>query len=403
MKKISDLARPENRFYTVDGVALNTAQDLFKYVSECTAENFASHVNEKKNDFANWTRDVLKLPMLASKLEDAGTIETASDVLLDHFKMVDKYVESIDPKKYFITVDGYGLKDVLDLYYYIANCDDENFKHHESHVVDGKNDFVRWTDEVLNLHDLASKLQICNNRVNAAKVLSDFLINEHPLDLALETSKNSLATGIVNDAGPKNFIKGTTVPEMFDQEKIQAKKVENDNREATVVSSKFKPASSTSFSTAGEESIDLTKRPKIDEREEEPDKNTDSIIPLDKFKQFSDEELEHFVKFSRPEKIPEDTAKIEYLKYALQELKTMIQDLRRAEKDPLVADLLLRTVNSKIEFYALSKDVNDYNRVIRLMKEAQREIEECSTQTTTNLAQELLKDLRLSGIIMKKS
>ena len=153
----------------------------------------------------------------------------------------------------------------------------------------------------------------------------------------------------------------------------------------------------------GEEQIDLSHKPDLSHEEEIESEHADSVISDSRFRQFSDEELEKFVKFAMPDKVIDDASKVQYLMACLQELKTMIQDLRRADKDPLVADLLLRDILPKIEYYNQTRNVDDYNRVIRLMKEVQHEIEECATQTTTNLAEEIFKTLKLQGIIMKKT
>jgi len=154
----------------------------------------------------------------------------------------------------------------------------------------------------------------------------------------------------------------------------------------------------------GEEQIDLSHKPDLS-RPEEPEKehSENEFIDPNRFKQYTDEELEKFVKFTHPEKVVDDATKAEYLMTCLQELKSMIQDLRRAERDALVADLLLRALAPKIEYYNQTRNVDDYNRVIKLMKEVQHEIEECAAApVVTNLAEDIFKDLKLQGIMMKK-
>jgi len=155
----------------------------------------------------------------------------------------------------------------------------------------------------------------------------------------------------------------------------------------------------------GEEQIDLSHKPDLSKPEEpEKEKNDNGIIDPVRFKQYTDEELEKFVKYTHPEKVVDDTTKVEYLTSCLQELKSMLQDLRRAEKDPMVAELLLRGLAPKIEYYNQTRDVGDYNRVIKLMKEVQYEINECaSAPVFMNLAEQIFNDLKLEGIMLKKS
>ena len=47
---------------------LKNIQELYYYLNNCTDGNFAYHVNDQKNDFANWVSDVLLFPSLAAKM-----------------------------------------------------------------------------------------------------------------------------------------------------------------------------------------------------------------------------------------------------------------------------------------------------------------------------------------------
>jgi hypothetical protein len=68
----------------------------------------------------------------------------------------------------------------------------------------------------------------------------------------------------------------------------------------------------------------------------------------------------------------------------------------------MVAELMARVLDSKIEFYALSKNVEDYNKIIQKMKEIQNELIICQEQANTNFADEIMKDLKLESVAMKK-
>ena len=145
---------------------------------------------------------------------------------------------------------------------------------------------------------------------------------------------------------------------------------------------------------------------KLDIPERIEDEDIEELKPtFDKngFRQFSDEELEHFVKFSKKENVSESDLKVEYLKSSLEELKNMIKELRRVEKDPYIADLMVRSLGPKIDYYALSKDGIDYNKIIKEMKEVQKELEFCLDQKPVNFAHEVLKSLELEGLALKKS
>jgi hypothetical protein len=150
-----------------------------------------------------------------------------------------------------------------------------------------------------------------------------------------------------------------------------------------------------------EETIDTDK--KFDfTQPDEPEKSHEPLFNKDNFRQFTDEELEKFTNFVKIEKIDTSDVKVDYLKTVLQELKNMVKDFRRADKDPLVADLMLRTLDSKINFYAVSKNVEDYNHIIRIMKDVQEELQECSEVQSHNIADDIMAELKIQGIEMKK-
>jgi hypothetical protein len=295
----------------------------------------------------------------------------------------------ISEEKAFHTIDDYKLKNIQELYYYISNCDDQNFNYH---VNPQKNDFANWISDVLLFPSLAAKMRVAINKKNMINVLKEFL-----------------TTSTSYGANPE-YEKYINQRLMQDTETGARNEVNKPKSESNITQVK----SSESVAPQVTSSILSRNEGKVEEtinfdkkfeyvRPDDPEKNTDTILDKNAFRQFSDEELEKFVRFAREEKTVDADLKVEYLKTALQELKNMVKDLRRAEKDPLIADLMLRTINAKIDYYELSKNVDDYNHIIRLMKDVQHEIEECSEQHTYNIAEEIIKDLKLQGLAMKKA
>lgn len=55
-------------FHTVDGKHLKNLYELLDYLSKCSHEHFVYHVNDRKNDFATWVRDVIQDNELANSL-----------------------------------------------------------------------------------------------------------------------------------------------------------------------------------------------------------------------------------------------------------------------------------------------------------------------------------------------
>jgi hypothetical protein len=67
-KLIADV--PEDKmFWCHDGRALKNLQELDDALREISDETFSYHLNETKNDFRNWVRDVIGDEKLAGDLE----------------------------------------------------------------------------------------------------------------------------------------------------------------------------------------------------------------------------------------------------------------------------------------------------------------------------------------------
>jgi len=72
-KSILDDVEPNHSFWVVDGTTLKNMQELLSALGEMDEETFKHHVNEEKNDFHNWVRDVHRDEKLAELL--AGTFD----------------------------------------------------------------------------------------------------------------------------------------------------------------------------------------------------------------------------------------------------------------------------------------------------------------------------------------
>src|SRR3989344_4131184 len=67
-KMVSDVPH-EKRFWVHGGQVLRNLGDLAKSLPKMTTDAFNHHVNEHKNDFANWVKDVIGDSDLATKLK----------------------------------------------------------------------------------------------------------------------------------------------------------------------------------------------------------------------------------------------------------------------------------------------------------------------------------------------
>jgi hypothetical protein len=392
MKRIAEIIKPENCFYTIDGVTLKTVPDLESYLDDCEPEEYSHHVTPNRNDFADWIRDVLILPDLSAKVRATKDITEAIQILLDFLEVYESDTHLIDPEHYFITVDGCAIRDIYEMFYYVSNCEQYAYDHH---VNSERNDFLNWIRDALNLKELSSKLSSPMDRKAMKKTLSEFLVGS-PLKFEVKHGVMSSVSGMKSNvissvSGMKSDI-GSSAPDVkydikADAAKIDAVKVDAVKDGLGLV----------------EDTIAFDRKLSSLEEKPEQDNKIGEVIDKNGFRQFSDEELEKFTSFVRREKNFTTDEKVEYLKTCLEELRNMIRDLRRVGKDPFIADLMIRALSAKIDYYAISKNVADYNNIIHSMKDIQKEIEECDLHTQMNLAEEILKDIRLQSIVMKKA
>jgi hypothetical protein len=68
LKKVLFRVKPEKSFVLVDGKKIGSLPELAIELDTMSDDVFYHHVNEMKNDFANWVRDVFMEPSLAEEL-----------------------------------------------------------------------------------------------------------------------------------------------------------------------------------------------------------------------------------------------------------------------------------------------------------------------------------------------
>ena len=66
---------PAQYFYVNNGSVLHNLTDLLGELRTMDDFTFQHHVNAEKNDFSNWTRDILKNNALAKKIASSKSIK----------------------------------------------------------------------------------------------------------------------------------------------------------------------------------------------------------------------------------------------------------------------------------------------------------------------------------------
>ena len=68
-----------DRFYFSDGSSAGNLEELLNRLRKIDDGCFRHHVNEEKNDFANWIGDELKMKVLAKKI---GGLKNGVDIVV---------------------------------------------------------------------------------------------------------------------------------------------------------------------------------------------------------------------------------------------------------------------------------------------------------------------------------
>ncbi len=81
-------------FWSQDGRTLKNLQELAAALKEMSDETFRYHLNEAKNDFSNWVRDVVGDEKLAGDLWNSFTRTQAALIVADRIAYLKRRARS---------------------------------------------------------------------------------------------------------------------------------------------------------------------------------------------------------------------------------------------------------------------------------------------------------------------
>jgi|SRR3989344_3252697 len=100
-KELLENVKEEYKFLLNNGKDINNLKELYKELRRMDNKTFKHHVNEAKNDFYNWVRDIYKNKTLGDDLLECTTREAVMFCLSNHLKQASA-AKSLDelPKGY---------------------------------------------------------------------------------------------------------------------------------------------------------------------------------------------------------------------------------------------------------------------------------------------------------------
>ena len=91
--KVLGEAPEEHHFVLSDGKRLKSLFELVESLGKMSEDVFKAHVNEYRNDFSNWIKDVFKVPDLAKEISAINNRVEAEICLLR--KLVDELKKEV--------------------------------------------------------------------------------------------------------------------------------------------------------------------------------------------------------------------------------------------------------------------------------------------------------------------
>ena len=77
-------ANSDHYFFVNDGTVLKNVLDLSKQLDKMSDEVFRYHVNDMKNDFASWIKEIFKEEKLAEELLKTTEKDKTQIIILKH-------------------------------------------------------------------------------------------------------------------------------------------------------------------------------------------------------------------------------------------------------------------------------------------------------------------------------
>jgi hypothetical protein len=90
--KLGDV-KPEETFRVHDGREIKNLKQYLKVLNDISDESFRKHVNEEKNDFANWIRHSIGDQELADQMDKTKEFDETKRLVEERIELLEKRVE----------------------------------------------------------------------------------------------------------------------------------------------------------------------------------------------------------------------------------------------------------------------------------------------------------------------
>jgi hypothetical protein len=96
------ITNPEHYFYLNNGVVLKDLSDFLEAMNTMSSETFSYHFNSEKNDFYNWTKEILKEGILAKQILNAKNQSAIAEAIDRRIQTISKSKNKKETRKSLI-------------------------------------------------------------------------------------------------------------------------------------------------------------------------------------------------------------------------------------------------------------------------------------------------------------
>jgi hypothetical protein len=265
-----------------------------------------------------------------------------------------------EPGKYFYCENGRSFKSIKDLETALLTCSsDECVYLFNKHTAGYKNDFSAWIGDVFGMQELAKKIFPVKTPQELSRLLAEYENEcnqriEHPEKIP-EIIKNDFA---IKKEDTKSNINQKTADLKIDTKSIDTTTVENIDT----------PQSMEKLKTQISERLDR------------------SDVQFDRVKKIKQHSFYNKADF-------EDS--VEDIKTRYDEVNHSITEHRKEGKDMTIPAMMLRNVLPKINYFQISQNRPDYDKIVELLEDIEKEINYAKEFRPKNLKEEIMEAIGL--------
>jgi hypothetical protein len=290
--------------------------------------------------------------------------------------------------KYFYCENGKYFRSIKELEIALLNCSsDECMNLFNRHTSGYKNDFAAWIGDVFGLKDLAQRIFSIKNPQELSKELARYEdeINE-------KIAKN--ADGAKNEINSTRNNQSEINHESKSEIKNEKKEIKNTSEQKNEIRKEIQNNEVSKMESATEQQTFEKLEPRkldaaMEQVKDDVSKLSDkSDAQFDRVKKLKKHSFYNKADFAES---------VEDIRNRFDEINHSISEHRKEGKDMSIPAMMLRNIFPKINYFQVSQNRADYDKIIELMEDVEREINYSKELKHKDLKEEIMEALGLAN------